>query len=201
MGPRLVTLEVPDPPGAWAALGLRVTDGEVDLAGVRVRPGAPGVGWTLTGADGPPEIDGIPTRWVPGIPERPPARHPSGIVGLDHVVVLSDDPDRTLEALVGAGLELRRVREAGGGRRQWFLPLGDPTPVLELVGPAPTPGRAVVWGVALVATDLDATARHLGEAAGTVRDAVQPGRRILTVRGRVVGLRTAVAVMSPHPGR
>jgi hypothetical protein len=59
-------------------------------------------------------------------------------------------------------------------------------------GPA-RPAR--FWGLALLADDLEETVRQLGEHAGEIRDAVQPGRRIATVR-RSAGLAVPLALMS-----
>jgi hypothetical protein len=102
-------------------------------------------------------------------------------------------------ALEGTGLEARRVRDAGKFR-QVFFRLGDP--VLEVVGP-PEPsgdGPARFFGLALTVADLDATAAALGEDLGEVKDAVQPGRRIATLR-RSAGCTTSLAFMSPPPPR
>jgi hypothetical protein len=44
--------------------------------------------------------------------------------------------------------------------------------------------------------DLDQTAHALGDLLGTPRDAVQPGRRIATLRAEA-GLGPAIAFMSP----
>jgi hypothetical protein len=55
-----------------------------------------------------------------------------------------------------------------------------------------------VFGLALVADDLDATAAQLGELLSTPKPAVQPGRRIAGLRGAQVGISVPVAVMSPH---
>jgi hypothetical protein len=55
---------------------------------------------------------------------------------------------------------------------------------------------ARLWGLALLAPDIDATARHAGDLLGEVRDAIQPGRRIATFT-RDAGLGVAVAVLSP----
>jgi hypothetical protein len=45
--------------------------------------------------------------------------------------------------------------------------------------------------------DLDATAAALGERLGAVKDAVQPGRRIATLR-RQAGAGVPLAFMSPE---
>jgi hypothetical protein len=50
----------------------------------------------------------------------------------------------------------------------------------------------------VVVADLDALASRLGDLLGAIRDAVQPGRRIATLR-ETAGLGQAVAFMSPEP--
>ena len=57
-------------------------------------------------------------------------------------------------------------------------------------------GAARLWGLAFGVEDLDATARALGDLLGSPRDAVQPGRRIATLRSDA-GLGPAIAFMSP----
>jgi len=55
--------------------------------------------------------------------------------------------------------------------------------------------------LALECDDLDLAAHRLGEALGTVKDAVQPGRRIATVRTKELGISVPIALMSPHHPR
>jgi hypothetical protein len=191
----LAALDVADPPEAWRRLGFDVDEhGTARVGRIDVRLGRAGrglVGWQLAGADGPAALDGLPTAWTraPAAPAAP--AHPNGATGLDHVVALTDDLDRTLGAVRAAGLGLRRIRDAGDGRRQAFVRVGDA--LLELVGPA---GDApAFWGIVVVVADLDALARRLGPRLGAVRDAVQPGRRIATVRPDA-GLGVALAFMS-----
>jgi hypothetical protein len=123
--------------------------------------------------------------------------HPLGAVAVDHVVARTPDFARTIGALQDAGLDLRRTRNAGPQAQQGFFNLG--TAILEVVGPheADGDGPASFWGLVLVVSDLDAAVRQLGDLAGSPRDAVQPGRRIATVR-REAGLGTAVALMTPR---
>jgi hypothetical protein len=123
--------------------------------------------------------------------------HPLGAIAVDHVVARTPDLERTLGALQDAGLDLRRVRDAGPDARQGFFNLG--TAILEVAGPREPAGDgpASFWGLVLVVEDLDAAVQRLGDLAGTPRDAVQPGRRIATVR-REAGLGTAVALMTPR---
>jgi len=139
----------------------------------------------------------------------PPAdgpAHPNGVTTLDHVVAISSHLDATVTALCGAGLDLRRIREEptpAGAPRQAFFRLGGV--ILEVVqAPREAIERtggdrsAFFWGLAFVTPDLDATVASLGERAGDVRAAVQPGRRIATLR-RSAGLAIPVALMTPRP--
>jgi hypothetical protein len=74
--------------------------------------------------------------------------------------------------------------------------------ILELMGPdrdqPVTDDATSVFGLALVADDLDTTAAHLGELLSSPKEAVQPGRRIAGLRGAKVGISVPIAVMSPH---
>ena len=208
MAPSLDEVTVADPPEVWRACGFEVA-GDVCTVGktrVRLAPddGGKGLtGWSLREllTD---ELDGLATtrsdRALPA--ERP--LHPNGVTALDHVVAISSDLDRTVAALQGAGLDLRRVREQptpAGAPRQAFFRLGEP--ILEVVqAPAEAIERtggdrpAFFWGLAFVAPDIEATATSLGDRVGEIRDAVQPGRRIATLR-RSAGLSLPVALITP----
>jgi hypothetical protein len=207
MGFRLVALAVADEPAAWQDAGFAVDDaGHCWLGDVSVAL-TPGTGkgvtaWAVDGIDAP--VDGLPVLdLAPVEPVDAAVLHPNGTTAIDHVVVTTPDLDRTVAALEAAGLEARRVRDAGRGDRairQVFFRLGDP--VLEVVGP-PEPsgdGPARFLGLALTVADLDATATALGQHVGEVKDAVQPGRRIATLR-RSAGCTTALAFMSPSRPR
>ena len=177
---------------AWSLDGIESGGGIDGLATHRAPFGASGPGQAASegGTD--------PTTAVAGA-------HPNGVLTIDHVVVTSPDPDRTIRALQAVGLEPRRTRQHGA-MRQTFFRLGPV--ILELVGPlagpedqqqrAPAPGGdgpARFWGIAFTVADLDATARLLGDRLGGVKDAVQPGRRIASLR-KEAGLAVPVAFMS-----
>ena len=140
-------------------------------------------------------------------PSRRPRRRraqPNGVERIDHVVLLSPDLDRTVEELRSDGFELRRIREGetpGGSTRQAFFRVGEP--ILEVVqAPEGTSvarnpdGPARLWGIAFLVDDLDATGATLGGLLGVPRDAVQPGRKIATLRPEA-GLGPAIAFMTP----
>jgi hypothetical protein len=197
---RLVDISVGSTPSAWERLGFTLDDGAVVVGGTRIRPTGAGGGierWTLAGVQDV-AFDGLATRVVDDVPPAaPPPDHPNGAQRIDHVVVRTPSLDRTVAALDDAGLELRRTRDAGGGARQGFLWVGDT--IVELVeAPGGDPAApATFWGLVVVVDDLDRAAEIAGDALGQVRDAVQPGRRIATVR-ESAGVGLPLALMTPH---
>lgn len=204
---QLTTIQLGDTPDAWRAAGFAVRGGVVALGATAVRltgTGAAFEGWALDGIRAP--VDGLASVDRVGVHPEPTssdAGHPNGIERIDHVVVRSGDVDRTVAAFESAGLEVRGGRSTtsyGSPMRQVFLWAGDV--IVELIGPdreEPTTDEPTsVFGLALVARDLDATAAFLGELLSTPKDAVQRGRRIAGLRGAKVGVHLPIAVMSPH---
>lgn len=208
MRPDLRVLGLGADAAAWGRCGFTVAGGGLVTVGdVTIMIGAGGrPGLNAWGFSPQPDaaVDGIPLVAAP-VP-APPVAHPCGAVAIDHVVVVSPDPDRTLAALRTIGCELRAEQsgEHRGTRvRRLFLPL--PQALLEVVGPAaPAAGSgsepAALWGLTFVTPDIGATASRLGPRAGPVRPAVQSGRRITAV-GPDAGLGTRVAFMSPRGRR
>lgn len=202
--PDLAELHLRADPARWEMVGFRAAAdrlriGTTDL--VFLPGGGSGlVGWTIAGAipEGDDGLSGVPTTVATAAPEPPAAAHPNTVVAIDHIVLTTPDTAGTFETLEAAGFELRRVRDAGSELRQGFFLFSDL--ILEVVGPPePAPGTAddpaQLWGITLVAQDLDAAARALG--ASEPREAVQPGRRIAIVP-KDAGLGTRVALMSPR---
>jgi hypothetical protein len=205
-------LAVADAPDAWTALGFDVDGDACDVGEVRIRlagwdAGKGLLGWSLRGVEGT-ELDGLPTERSDRPPPGEAPAHPNGVTALDHVVAITPALDRTVAALEGAGLDLRRIREEptpAGAPRQAFFRLGptilevvqQPAEAVERAGAADRP--AFFWGLAFVAPDLDATVAGLGDRVGEVRPAVQPGRRIATLR-RSAGLSVPVALITPPAG-
>ena len=203
----LAELLVADPPEAWRSAGFAVDDDGVCRVGtVRIRlQGAAGgrgvVGWVLAGIPGErTEVDGVPTS-VSEAAGPGPAEHPNGTSHIDHVVLLTPDLARTVVALGEIGLEPRRERDGelgGTPMRQVFYRLGEV--ILEVVGAPGVAGEgpSTLWGLTHVVADIDAAAALLGEHAAPVKDAVQPGRRITTLRTRELGISVRTALISPH---
>lgn len=205
----IAELFVADPPEAWQSAGFTVDDdGGCRIGSVRVRlgrgPGKGVVGWGLRGLpDGRTDLDGVPTTVSDATPPEP-ARHPNGTTHIDHVVLLTPNLARTVAALREVGVEPRRERDGelgGSPMRQVFHRLGEV--ILEVVGAPDVAGEgpASVWGITHTVADIDATAALLGEHTSPVKDAVQPGRRITTLRTRELGLSVRTALISPHVRR
>ena len=202
---QLTTVVVGDEPDGWATAGFTVQDDRVRIGSTTiVCDPSVGQGIAVVGIDGLTDtVDGLPIGLVDE-PITPAAEHHNRVTGFDHLVAMSPSIDRTADALIDAGLQRRRTRrfEIGGEtRRQDFFWLGDV--ILELVGVDGVEGvgDAAFWGLALECDDLDLAARRLGESLGTVKDAVQPGRCIATVRTKELGISVPIALMSPHHRR
>ncbi len=207
LSPALSHLFVPGPAEAWEAAGFsleghRIRLGPVALALSEEGDAGSASGWAFTEDVGTDSLDGIPTTTAAALAAPPGGvRHPNGAVGLDHVVVATPDPVRTWSALESAGFELRRTRSATIAGRpgvQGFFWAGEV--ILEVVGPeAPGEGPAAIWGLAATCEDLEESVAWLGpERCGRIRDAVQPGRRVATLRTRELGLALPMLLMSPH---
>lgn len=202
---------VADPPDVWTRAGFSVdsggdVDGSCRIGGVRIRligrdNGIGIVGWSLRGLppDSPlDDLDGIPTTRS-AMTASAPAVHPNGVVAIDHVVLLSPDLGRTVRCLAGIGAHPRRERDGDlGGRsiRQIFFRFGEV--IIEVVGSPETTseGPSALWGITYVVADIDATATFFGDHTAPVKDAVQPGRRITTLRHRDLGMSVRTAMIS-----
>jgi hypothetical protein len=121
------------------------------------------------------------------------------VTTIDHVVLLSPDLRRTVASLAAVGVEPRRERDGElGGRpiRQIFFRLGEV--ILEVVGSPGTTSEdpSTLWGITYVVTDIDATAAFFGDRTTPVKAAVQPERRITTLRHNELGMSVSSAMIS-----
>ena len=62
-------------------------------------------------------------------------------------------------------------------------------------------GEPGFFGLAITVASLEAAAARLGDHLGTIKEAVQDGRQIATLRHRDLGMSVATALMSPEPTR
>lgn len=205
MNPKVEWLDVAGEGDTWRSLGLTVTDGGmIPLVGTSIRlvdgdvAEAKGiVGWSLSGVDGARcDVDGLATEVVESATPIY-ADHQLRASGLDHVVVLTPDLERTSGAIASAtGCDLKRIREVGT-MRQGFHRIGRGGLIVELVERPDLPdGPASFWGLVLIVEDLDAACDLIGhDRISAPKDAVQPGRRIATIHADV-GLGLPVALMT-----
>jgi hypothetical protein len=207
-GATIDELRIADDPQRWRDLGFALDDGCCQLGEVRVRllgsdAGKGILGWSLREITSL-ELDGLPTERSSSSLPGPGPEHSNGVERIDHIVAMSPALDRSVQALEAAGLSLRRIREQptpAGAPRQAFFRLG--AEILEVVQ---EPHRIVaeagadrpvrLWGLALIAPDLERTLAALAPHASAPHDAVQEGRRIATLR-RSAGLAVPVALMTP----
>jgi hypothetical protein len=181
--PVLTAIRVAADPATWADAGFSVAARTITVDGVSIEfvEGDGGIlGWTLADVAS----------------DAPSPAHANGVTEIDHVVMLTPSLEQTIADLEKQGIELRRLREGEtgmGSYRQAFFRVGRP--ILEVVE-ADEPVR--FWGITFTTADIDASAQLLGDKLGRVKDAVQPGRRIATVREEA-GLGLAVALISPKP--
>ena len=186
--PVLTEISVAADPTAWAAAGFSVRGTSMPVGGV-----------TLEFVDG----DGGIIDWVLGDEAGAGggSSHANGVTQIDHVVMLTPKLEREIDRLEDEGIELRRIREGETGMgsfRQAFFKVGRP--VLEVVEAADMENDAPArfWGITFTTADIDVAAELLGDKLGRVKDAVQPGRRIATVR-KEARLGLPVALISPKP--
>ncbi len=185
-------------PAAWVRLGFALQeDGSGHVGGLRLATGGDELRVEASELEAE-RPDGLSITATAATAAETGA-HPNGAQAVDHVVAFTDDLDRTSAALERAGAPLRRRAEPRPGTPMAFHRLGPL--VLEVVVAGPRPA---LWGLVVVVADLDACARELGSPPtpllGAVRPAVQPGRRIATVRPEA-GLPVALALMTPQPRR
>ena len=202
---RITQLVVGGQPAAWSSIGLTFRDGVCSLGDVQLRLDQtlpPGLhSWVISECVGTGDIDGIPTTCDGVSPAQAFAPDSSiiDVVGVDHVVVFTNDLERTSgEVARVTGEPLKRVRDAGNGVRQGFHRLGSV--IVEIVEQQRVE-RSSLWGFVLTVNNLDDVAAHMGpDVLSPPKDAVQPGRRIAAFRSGV-GLGTAVALITPESPR
>ena len=140
-------------------------------------------------------IDLVADKLVRALP-APDLQH--DILGLDHVVVRTRDPERAV-ALYGGrlGLDLRLDRaNPERGNRLLFFVCGDL--VVEIshdlkAGVRPGPDR--IWGLAWRAADLGRAHARMsaaGIAVSEVRAGNRPGTEVFTVKSHTAGVPTLV---------
>lgn len=177
----------------------------LELIGVEGRP-ANLAGLPVVHVDDAPIVTRETARGATPLPVSQQCSFTLDVTGVDHVVVATDDVRATCaEIALRSGAALKRVKEGERGV-QGFHRFGSV--ILEVVerrlvdpssrqaNPDHHAAHATYWGFVVTVADLDAAIAHLGpDAIGAAKPAVQPGRRIATVRSGA-GLGVPLALMS-----
>ncbi len=127
------------------------------------------------------------------------------VLGLDHVVVSTEDPDRAA-ALYGArlGLDMALDRSHHDWGRLMFFRCGDL--IVETVCRPVAGGdrdRDKLWGLSWRVEDLDAVRARLaasGVGVSEVRAGRQPGTRVASLRDGTCGVHTLLIERAPRRG-
>ena len=168
------------------------------------------IDWTVFGWPETPRLDGITIEtgdpawgWEPAAPAFPtPVLEPATgndveSFTIDHVVYLVPDLERATATLGRTGLD-PRLRMPVGGRPAAFFRAG---PVLEVIeSPVREPS---LYGIALATTEsLESIAiewKARGLSVGTIKPAIQRGRRIMTVHDLEAGFAVMSSDGAVHP--
>ncbi len=202
MSVRLAAVEIGGEPAPWQTIGLELdAGGRIPFANGALEfvPDRQGiVGLVIDGIDHlPADLEGIPLRAGRPVPA---IEHPVDAFELDHLVIMTDSLERTSQAVAdGLGLERRRLRETETVRQAFhrFADQGGVRGCIVEIVENERVRQPALFGLVLNLADIDAAAARLGpDLLGLPKPAVQPGRRIATVRA-AAGLGVAVAFMSP----
>lgn len=203
--PVVVEIVVADEAAAWGRAGFTVDGDRTRIGAITIRfvgrdEGNGIVAWAWSDLDGTGPIDGLATTTAP-LGSLRPVRHANGVTIIDHVVVVTPNLERTIPAFEARALEVRRVRHTdqyGPAFRQVFFRGGET--IIELIGPdAPREGDdrdAHFYGLAFTVEDLGATAARMADRLSSIKDAVQDGRQIATLRHEAFDISVPIALMS-----
>ena len=120
---------------------------------------------------------------------------PTPVLGLDHVVISTEDPERAA-ALYGArlGLDMALDRTRPDWGQLMFFRCGDL--IVEVVrrpGAGGDPAHDKLWGMSWRVADIDATRARLvdsGIDVSEVRTGRKPGTRVMSLRSGTCGVHT-----------
>lgn len=195
-----VAYRAPDLAGAYKLLSNRgLTPSPISRIRATREGGAEKRYWTMSTLP-PGETHGVLSFLIDqganfAWPEAQPTAD-APVSGLDHLVVRTPAPDRTL-ALYGArlGLDLRMDRTAPEwGTRLQFFRCGDlVVEIMHELGKGVGDGPDSAWGLSWRVPDADAAHARLAAAGfdvSPVRAGRKPGTRVLTVRDAPAGVPT-----------
>jgi catechol 2,3-dioxygenase-like lactoylglutathione lyase family enzyme len=136
---------------------------------------------------------------------RSPVTTDAPVLGLDHIVVSTEDPER-VAALYGArlGLDMALDRSHQDWGRLMFFRCGDL--IVEIVCRPVAGGdqqNDKLWGLSWRVADIEATRARLvaaGLGVTEVRAGRKPGTRVMSLRDGTCGIQTIVLERTARPG-
>lgn len=200
--PTIAELHVGDDPSAWERLGFRINQRRclVGRTEVVFSDGPTGIhSWALRNSL-PSQFGPIPTTFTENPAPEPSIVHPNGSVGFHHVVLMVPEFDKGKTALRNAGVQVEDGQPFGSPDKAMLRSapkMGDIE--LELIGPKSEDQSRNwdLWGLVIAVSDIEATTEFVGDLLGRVKPAVQPHRRIATLR-KEAELGVAVAFLGPE---
>ena len=199
--PTIAELHVGDDPSAWERLGFCINENRSLIGRTEVvfSDGPKGIhSWVLRNSM-PSQFGPIPTTFTENPVPNPSIAHPNGSIGFHHVVLMVPAFDIGKTALSNAGVQVEQGRPFGSTEKAMLRSapkMGDIE--LELIGPESEDRSRhwQLWGLVVAVSDIDATSELLGDLLGQVKPAVQPHRRIATLK-KEAELGVAVAFLGP----
>ena len=215
MTPTIDEIIVGDEPDSWRAAGFAVDDDgtcrigtvRVRLVGRDARQAHPAAGRCAASTRPASATTASTASPPPSARRRRPSRPctPTASRSIDHVVLLSPDTAphhrRPRGGRASTSAASRETDSYGAPMRQTFFRAGEV--IIELIGPdEPGEGATALLrpGPHRRPTSTPPAAL-LGAGARRPKDAVQPGRRIASLRHKELDVSVATAFMSPEPGR
>ena len=200
--PTIAELHVGDDPSAWERLGFHIENSRCLIGATHVvfTEGRRGIhSWVLRNSLSS-QFGPIPTSFTHDPVPEPAIAHPNGSVAFHHVVLMVPEFDMGRAALTDAGVRIEQGQPFGSTENAMLRSAPKMGEIeLELIGPeSKDPSRDwELWGLVIAVDDIDATSELLGDLLGQVKPAVQPHRRIATLK-KEAELGVAVAFLSPE---
>ena len=184
---------------SWNGAGFKAVNGVVALSDIDVLfvKGTGGLiewGWDKL-PEGMTSICGVPAFRYED--KNTIQKQPNGVLSVDHIVLHSNDAEYVKNEFAKLNMTPRAQRDDiyPGITQIFYRP--EKGVVIEVVVNKDFP-KTFLWGMTLVVEDIDIAKQLLKDNSSNPKKAIQPGRRILTVRGAQLNIETNMAMMTPH---
>lgn len=198
----LTAIKTSDPVESWVNMGFLVTEtdygktialNDIDILFDKGEGGLVALGWK----DLPEQLTSISGIAVFRYDTKSsPHEQPNGVTSADHVVLHMAEKDKIVNEFSLLGISLRAERDdIYPNVTQLFFRPGNGT-IIEVV--VNERFKSSIWGVTFVNKNLNQAKEILGDFAGQPKKAIQKNREIMTIYNDRLGLKTHIAMMTPH---